>query len=169
MDRIHLPASRPSEKRDLLPRSDFMMMLSSIWSFLDQRSHGKGLELAVLERNVCVSVLASWKFLTASELIQTVKSQIIIPSFNHSLLSYRPQEDQSCQMKNICLVIYNFTGSLFSCMEIFLSGLANAFKITVVLGRKNGCRTWACCFHFSSTVRLLSVIWTKYRIHSPKA
>lgn len=39
-------------------------------------------------------------------------------------------------MKNICLVIYNFTGSLFSCMEIFISGLAKAFKITVVFGRK---------------------------------
>lgn len=117
---------------------------------------------------VRVSVLASWKFLTASELIQTVKSQIIMPSFNHSLLSYRPQEDQSCQMKNICLVIYSFTGSLFSCMEIFISSLANAFKITVAFGRKEGCRTWACCFHFSSTVRLLSMIWTKYRIHSPK-
>lgn len=39
-------------------------------------------------------------------------------------------------MKNICLVIYSYTGSFFSCMEIFISGLANAFKITVVFGRK---------------------------------
>lgn len=39
-------------------------------------------------------------------------------------------------MKNICLVIYHYTGSFLSCMEIFISGLANAFKITVVFGRK---------------------------------
>jgi len=65
-----------------------------------------------------------------------MKSQTIMPSFNHSLLSYRPQEDQSCQMRNICLVIYHYTASFLSCMEIFISGLANAFKITVVFGRK---------------------------------
>jgi len=78
--------------------------------------------------------------MAASGLIQTMKSQIIMPSFCHSSLSYRPQEDQSCQMKNICLVIYNFTGFLFSYMEIFISGLANAFKITVVFSRKKAAK-----------------------------
>ena len=43
-------------------------------------------------------------------------------------------------MKNICLVIYNFTGFLFSYMEIFISGLANAFKITVVFSRKKAAK-----------------------------
>lgn len=109
---------------------------------------------------VCVSVLASWKFLTASELIQTMKSQIIMPSFNHSLLSYRPQEDQSCQMKNICQVIYNFTGSLFSCMEIFISGLANAFKITVVFGRKKAAE-------FGPAVSILVQQWDSSQWYEP--
>lgn len=39
-------------------------------------------------------------------------------------------------MKSISFVIYNCAGSSFSCMEIFISGLANVFKIAVVFGRK---------------------------------
>lgn len=92
-------------------------------------------DLEFVRPREAVVKFCNWQFSLHLKRICTCISQNIMPSFNHSLLlqtTRRPklsnEEYLSCDLQLYWI--------LFSCMEIFVSGLANAFKITVVFGRK---------------------------------